>query len=56
MSRFAASSSTVRAWVAAPPNGNAETLENIGATELIFLTVEFLDGQNKPLPLSQSAR
>jgi len=30
--------------------------ENIGATELIFLTVEFLDGHNKPLPLSQSAR
>ena len=30
--------------------------ENIGATELIFLTVEFLDGHNKPLPLIQSAR
>ena len=24
-------------------------LKNIGATELIFLTVEFLDGHNKPL-------
>jgi hypothetical protein len=27
-------------------------LENIGATELVFSTVEFLDGHNKPLALS----
>jgi beta-alanine degradation protein BauB len=26
-------------------------LENIGPTELVFSTVEFLDGQNTPLPL-----
>jgi hypothetical protein len=26
-------------------------LENIGPTEMVFSTVEFLDGQNPPLPL-----
>jgi hypothetical protein len=26
-------------------------LENIGPTELVFSTVEFLDGHNTPLPL-----
>ncbi|HXM02514.1 MAG TPA: hypothetical protein VN939_07925 [Chthoniobacterales bacterium] len=26
-------------------------LENVGATELLFLTVEFLDSENPPLEL-----
>jgi hypothetical protein len=31
-------------------------LENIGDTELIFTTVEFLDSANKPLPIPQAVR
>ena len=31
-------------------------LENIGDTELIFVTVEFLDSANKPLAVPQSVR
>ena len=31
-------------------------LENIGDTELIFTTVEFLDSANKPLPIPDKAR
>jgi quercetin dioxygenase-like cupin family protein len=31
-------------------------LENIGDTELIFTTVEFLDSGNKPLPVSDAVR
>ena len=31
-------------------------LENIGNTELIFTTVEFLDSANKPLPVPDSVR
>jgi beta-alanine degradation protein BauB len=31
-------------------------LENTGDTELIFTTVEFLDGANKPLPVPDSVR
>ena len=31
-------------------------LENIGDTELIFCTVEFLDSANKPLPIPDKAR
>ena len=30
-------------------------LENIGETELVFATVEFLDSANAPLPLSAEA-
>jgi len=31
-------------------------LENIGDTDLTFVTVEFLDGANKPLPIPESVR
>jgi hypothetical protein len=31
-------------------------LENIGDTDLIFTTVEFLDSANKPLPIPESVR
>lgn len=31
-------------------------LENIGDTELIFTTVEFIDSANKPLPVPDDAR
>jgi quercetin dioxygenase-like cupin family protein len=31
-------------------------LENIGDTDLIFVTVEFLDSANKPLPVPQARR
>lgn len=30
------------------------SLENIGTTDLIFTTVEFLDSENPPLELSQT--
>lgn len=32
------------------------SVENIGTTELLFTTVEFLDGANEPLPLPDSVR
>ena len=32
------------------------SLENIGETELIFTTVEFIDGKNSPLPIPENAR
>ncbi len=31
-------------------------LENVGETELVFTTVEFMDGENAPLPISTRAR
>jgi hypothetical protein len=31
-------------------------LENIGDKEMIFMTVEFLDSANKPLPLPTQVR
>ena len=31
-------------------------LENIGDAELVFMTVEFLNSANKPLPIPQAAR
>jgi beta-alanine degradation protein BauB len=31
-------------------------LENIGTSELHFITVEFLDSANKPLPVPDSVR
>ena len=30
------------------------SLENIGTTDLVFTTVEFLDSENSPLPLDRS--
>ena len=32
------------------------SLENIGETELIFTTVEFIDGKNSPLAIPENAR
>ena len=32
------------------------SLENIGDTELVFTTVEFLDGTNEPLPIPDELR
>ena len=41
------------------PYGSGEfkvhDLENIGDTDLTFVTVEFLDSPNKPLPIPQRA-
>jgi hypothetical protein len=34
-----------------PGEFKVHDLENVGDTELIFTTVEFLDGANPPLPL-----
>ena len=31
-------------------------LENIGSTDLLFTTVEFLDSRNSPLPIDDTAR
>jgi beta-alanine degradation protein BauB len=31
-------------------------LENVGDTDMIFVTVEFLDSENEPLPLPQNVR
>jgi len=31
-------------------------LENIGDTEMVFMTVEFLDSANRPLPIPESVR
>jgi hypothetical protein len=31
-------------------------LENVGDSELIFCTVEFLDSANKPLPIPDKVR
>lgn len=39
-----------------PGEYKVHDLENIGDNELIFTTVEFLDSQNKPLPLPDSIR
>jgi beta-alanine degradation protein BauB len=38
-----------------PGEFKVHDLENIGDTELIFTTVEFLDSANPPLPLSDEA-
>jgi hypothetical protein len=34
----------------------AHSVENIGDTDLLFTTVEFLDGPNEPLPVPDSVR
>jgi hypothetical protein len=34
----------------------AHSVENIGDTDLLFTTVEFLDGPNNPLPVPDSVR
>lgn len=34
----------------------AHSVENIGATDLLFTTVEFLDGANEPLPIPDDVR
>ena len=39
-----------------PDEYKIHDLENIGSTELIFTTVEFLDSANDPLPLPESVR
>jgi len=39
-----------------PGEFKVHDLENIGDTDLNFLTVEFLDSANKPLPLPSSVR
>jgi len=40
----------------APGEFKVHDLENIGDTELIFTTVEFLDSANQPLPLADEVR
>jgi len=40
--------------VYAPGDYKVHDLENIGSTELIFTTVEFLQSANPPLPLGES--
>jgi hypothetical protein len=39
-----------------PGHYKVHDLENIGDTELIFATVEFLDSANKPLPIPDKVR
>jgi len=39
-----------------PGHFKVHDLENIGDSELIFTTVEFLDSANKPLPIPDSVR
>jgi quercetin dioxygenase-like cupin family protein len=39
-----------------PGEYKVHDLENIGDKELVFMTVEFLNSANKPLPLPQSVR
>ena len=39
-----------------PGEYKVHDLENIGDTDLIFVTVEFLDSANKPLPVPQARR
>ena len=39
-----------------PGEYKVHDLQNIGDTDLIFVTVEFLDSTNKPLSLPQAAR
>jgi quercetin dioxygenase-like cupin family protein len=39
-----------------PGDYKVHDLENIGDTDLIFVTVEFLDSPNKPLPIPRAAR
>jgi len=39
-----------------PGEFKVHDLENIGDTDLTFVTVEFLDSANKPLPIPQSVR
>ena len=40
----------------APGHFKVHDLENIGDSELIFTTVEFLDSANKPLPVPDTVR
>jgi quercetin dioxygenase-like cupin family protein len=39
-----------------PGEYKVHDLENIGDKELVFMTVEFLEGANKPLPIPQAVR
>jgi len=39
-----------------PGQFKVHDLENIGDAELVFMTVEFLNSANKPLPIPQAAR
>ncbi len=39
-----------------PGQCKVHDLENIGDKELVFMTVEFLDSANKPLPIPQATR
>ena len=39
-----------------PAESKVHDLENIGDTDLTFVTVEFLDSPNKPLPVPRTAR
>ena len=39
-----------------PGEYKVHDLENIGEKDLVFMTVEFLNSANKPLPLPQSVR
>jgi len=40
----------------APDHFKVHDLDNIGDNELIFITVEFLDSANKPLPIPDTVR
>ena len=39
-----------------PGEFKVHDLENLGDQEMIFMTVEFLDSANKPLPLPDGVR
>ena len=42
-------------YVFGPGECKVHDLQNIGSTELIFTTVEFLQSANSPLPLAETA-
>lgn len=39
-----------------PGEYKVHDLENLGDTEMVFMTVEFLDSANKPLPIPEQVR
>ena len=49
---------TTFVWIAAHEGGHYKVhdLENIGTSDLNFITVEFLDSANKPLPVPAKVR
>jgi len=56
MREYSYSAGETRHETYGPGEYKVHDLENIGDTDLIFVTVEFLDSANKPMPLPQTVR